>query len=131
MARNVPKYTKQQVAVALQANMGNMTFAARALGCTPACVLNYLNRYPSLKALRDRLREKQVDMAEQALFEKVREGNMAAIIFTLKTLGKERGYVENVQLSGPVEIRTVVQLPDDFPSQAKLPPQAPIDVEAS
>ena len=40
------------------------------------------------------IQETTVDMAESKLLTSINEGNVAAIIFYLKTKGKKRGYVE-------------------------------------
>ena len=44
-----------------------------------------------------------MDLAEKRLFDLVNEGHPSAIIFTLKTLGKHRGYIERQEheISGP------------------------------
>tara|TARA_R110002167_G_scaffold361895_2_gene580600 strand:+ start:61 stop:378 length:318 start_codon:yes stop_codon:yes gene_type:complete len=39
-------------------------------------------------------RERLVDLAEEKLREKVNGGNLRAVMFTLKTVGKNRGYYE-------------------------------------
>jgi len=40
------------------------------------------------------IRDGMIDMAEGVLFQMVQEKNTTAVIFMLKTLGKERGYIE-------------------------------------
>lgn len=45
------------------------------------------------EAIKD-LDESLLDFAESKLMEKVQDGDLTAIIFTLKTKGKDRGYVE-------------------------------------
>ena len=45
-------------------------------------------------------RESLLDLAEGSLFDQVRKGNITAIIFTLKTIGKHRGYVERQEVTG-------------------------------
>ena len=41
-----------------------------------------------------------VDIAESALLKNVLAGDNCAIIFTLKTIGKSRGYVERQEIVG-------------------------------
>lgn len=48
------------------------------------------------EAIKD-IDESLVDFAESKLMEKVQEGDLTAIIFTLKTKGKDRGYVERTE----------------------------------
>ncbi len=40
------------------------------------------------------IRERKIDALESALFERVKAGDTTAIIFSLKTIGKQRGYIE-------------------------------------
>ena len=47
--------------------------------------------------IKEEARQSIVDDAEDGLRSKVLKGDITAIIFTLKTVGKERGYVERVE----------------------------------
>jgi hypothetical protein len=54
-------------------------------------------------AFRDKiqaLEEGDIDSAETALKRQILDGNITAIIFYLKTKGKNRGYVERQELTG-------------------------------
>jgi len=58
-----------------------------------------------------------LDFAEDALVKKIKDGDTTAIIFTLKTKGKKRGYIERQEVdhSGKLNIETVTvfKLPDN------------------
>jgi len=43
-------------------------------------------------------------MAENKLASKVNDGDTTAIIFTLKTIGRERGYIERKEWDGNLKI---------------------------
>lgn len=86
---------------ALKQSRGLVNPAARALKCSPRTVRRYINKYPTIKEVVSDERENMIDAAEAALFQEIEGGNMTAIIFTLKTVGKDRGYVERVEQSGP------------------------------
>jgi hypothetical protein len=95
------KFKLQHVEAALRASHGIVVAAAnrleRAYGsCSPASVRNYVRRHPSLKKLIEEIVEQNLDLAEGKLLEGITAGNMTAIIFYLKTKGRERGYVERV-----------------------------------
>jgi predicted transcriptional regulator len=87
-------FTQEQVAEALVAAGGVQADAARILGCSRTTINGYVRRYPNLQELIINAREETLDLAESQLLKKVKEGNMTAIIFYLKTQGKQRGYVE-------------------------------------
>lgn len=102
------KFTATQIIKALREKHGNISSAARYLGCDRHTVSRYIALYPSVKAVADEERETLIDFAENQLFQQVKDGNITAIIFTLKTIGKRRGYVERREISGadagPVEV---------------------------
>jgi hypothetical protein len=74
--------------------------AARALRCTPQTIRNYMQRHPILADVVASEREVIVDTAELRLHEAVLQGEAWAVCFTLKCLGKDRGYVERQERTG-------------------------------
>lgn len=108
MSKEKTKLTVENVITAIRKNRGILSMAAKDLGCVRQTLHNYANRYPTVKQAIEDERESLLDLAEGSLFEQVRKGNVTAIIFTLKTLGKCRGYVERQELTGadgaPVKI---------------------------
>jgi len=103
--------TVEQVEHALKQTAGNVSSAARALGVSRTTLYNKINASTTLQQALTEYREELVDIAESALRREVLNGNITAIIFTLKTQGKERGYVERTQTEvsgkdgGAVEVR--------------------------
>lgn len=76
---------------------------------TQACSLIQLSRKTYYEWLREDIDFKQeiqeiepneilVDFAENALIKKIQDGDTTAIIFTLKTKGKKRGYIERADI---------------------------------
>ena len=94
------KYTTAQIIEALREKHGNMAAAARFLHCSRNTVSRYIDTYPTVKSVADEERETLIDFAENQLFKQVQDGNITAIIFTLKTIGKHRGYVERQEVTG-------------------------------
>lgn len=92
--------TVEEVEAALKKSNGLITPAARLLGVSYAAVHNMLQAYPELKEIRDEARATTVDLAEMVLTEQITKKNMTAVIFALKTLGKDRGYSERTELVG-------------------------------
>ena len=93
-------YTAEQVIAALTKAEGYVSQAASILGCSPRTVYNYRDRYVSVAEAWEAIREKRHDFVENALHKQIRDGNVTATIFYLKTQAKHRGYVERQELTG-------------------------------
>ena len=94
MGRPAPHYDVGMAAEALLAAGGVLTEACKALDCTRGSLRAFLVTHPDLEKGRLHAREETLDLAETKLIEKIKGGNLTAIIFLLKTQGKSRGYVE-------------------------------------
>jgi DNA-binding phage protein len=105
-----PKWNKEQVAEALLSCDGNLTAAAARLGVVRKAVYDYIERY-NLKDVLDQSREKMADEAVGQLHRLVRDGNLGAVIFYLKTQAKSRGFTERIEQTGangePIEYRQI------------------------
>lgn len=101
--------TIKQITHALRAKSGNVTEAAQGLGITRYGLQKRIARSDELRQLVQDEREAIVDMAESAIRGKIREGDTASIIYTLKTQGGARGWSEQYQLkhSGETVLRIV------------------------
>jgi len=101
------RYTTEQMIRALTETKGMITVAADRLKCNPDTVRNYVNRYPTVKAALQEQREGVLDIAELALMRAVQAGEGWAVCFTLKTIGRGRGYIERTETehSGEVSLR--------------------------
>jgi len=99
--------TIKQLAHAIQSKAGNVTDAATALGITRNGLQKRIAKSAELQQLVKDEREALVDMAESAIRGKIREGDTASIIFTLKTQGRERGWGEGPtgDANNPIHIR--------------------------
>lgn len=86
------KFTKEQVITALRSNRGRVYMTARELKCTPQTIQNYASRFSEVRQTIDNARELISDFAESKLYEQMETGNMAAIIWWLKTQAVLRGY---------------------------------------
>jgi hypothetical protein len=96
---NKQRYTAKQVAKVLVETKGMLFIAAERLGCDPETIRNYCKRYPSVQAARDAQRGAMVDLAELKLWQSIQNGEAWGITLCLKTLGKDRGYVEQQKLA--------------------------------
>jgi len=106
MAKKKEYFTAEQVEVALRQSGAIYTLAAKILTkmngrpCVPNTVKNYIKRYKGLAKVEQEVRDGTLDMAESKLISKIKDGNLTAVIFYLKTKGKDRGYVERGEVTG-------------------------------
>lgn len=92
---------------ALKKNMGNVSATceaiAKATGKSFARKTYYAwyNKDEEFREAVDSIGEYMIDVAENALYTKIKRGNLTATIFYLKTKGKKRGYVEKLEVEKP------------------------------
>lgn len=94
------KFKIEDVVLALQESKGLVYVAARRLGCSANTIYNYAKKHPVIQETIDQERGLMVDTAELALWRAIQDGEGWAIALVLKTLGKQRGYVERQELTG-------------------------------
>jgi len=85
---------KPAIIKAIRNSYGNITIIAERLGCERMTIYNWLQKDEEIAQMIKDEREKIVDLAESKLVSKVEEGSETMIALVLKTLGRERGYVE-------------------------------------
>jgi len=93
------KFTKKEIVSAL-AKAGTKLGAAKILGCHRDTITTYMRRDPEIADAVQEARENLIDIAEIGLMRNVSDRHPASIFFTLKTLGKDRGYVERTETTG-------------------------------
>ena len=92
--------TAQRIIDAIRESNGLLTLAAKRAGLGYTTVWRYTQDYPSVAQAVMEAKEKMLDFTESKLYEKIKEGDNAAIIFFLKTQGKKRGYIERQEVTG-------------------------------
>lgn len=104
-AKNGPKKTEMEQEAflkAYKASFGNVSVACQAVGIGRTKFYHWMKKDSEFK---DRVAEIEpeddfLDFVENSLHKKIRDGDTTAIIFTLKTKGKKRGYVERQEITG-------------------------------
>jgi hypothetical protein len=86
------------VIAAIRQHRGLLAPAAKMLGYNRASLYKYVARH-NLQWVIDECRETSLDWAENALWQQIEQGNLTAIIFFLKCLGKSRGYVDRIPVT--------------------------------
>jgi hypothetical protein len=89
---------KAALIAALREADGNLACVSRKFGCHRGTVWQHVDRDPELRKIVDELTETFIDEAESQLYKHIREGNVAATIFFLKTKARHRGYSERLEL---------------------------------
>lgn len=105
-------HTAEKIITALKETRGLLTLAARKAGVSYSTVNRYANEFPSVRQAVEEAKESMTDFAEGKLFEKISKGDVACIIFYLKTQGKRRGYIERQEFTGaggePIKTEIIV-----------------------
>ena len=90
--------SEEVIAEALRKCAGIQTRAATLLGVSQSAISQRVSGSKFLQEIYQEIREGLLDVAEDALIEKLKAGNMTAIIFYLKCIGKTRGYTEKTEV---------------------------------
>lgn len=85
---------KEHLLEALEKSLGIVSTACQSVGVSRTTYYKYYNEDVDFKQSVDSISDIALDCAESQLFELIKEKNVTAIIFYLKTKGKKRGYVE-------------------------------------
>lgn len=127
--------TNAQIIQALKQAGGIAADAARLLGCERSNIWNRLKKSKELQAARDEARAETLDLCESVLIECIKAKNLGAVVFYLKTQGRDRGYVERSEVAGvegaaPIKfyIPAKAALPADDEPLATMPVK-PIEVQ--
>ena len=116
----------------LKTTSGNLKMAAESLGCSRQALHLRVNKSKELQQIIHDERQGVIDVAESALYNKVLDGDMRAIEFTLRTIGKDRGYVEKRQEEitgkdgGPLEHTHQINVPEEVKKVAHLLPDVKV-----
>jgi len=130
------KFTAEQMVAALTETRGMVYHAANRLGCSAQTVYNYVKRYATVRQAKEQAEGMMLDNAELALNSAILGGQPWAVMFVLKTKGKQRGYVERQEITGanagPVVFRVVYDEPETNGAGAGVSsPPAPPTPETS
>jgi hypothetical protein len=103
--------TAGELISALESAKGYVSLAAKTLGVSRQSFYNYMKKYPTVQQRLDDIRDERTDWVEGKLLEQIRNDNLTAIIFYLKTQAKDRGYSERHEITGAggssVQIKTI------------------------
>lgn len=94
-------------------SFGNITASSKAADICRQTYYSWLEKDPEFRQQIENTEpgELFLDYAEKALVDKIASGDTTSIIFSLKTRGKKRGYIERQEIEHSGELKGVVALP--------------------
>jgi len=107
-------YSTDKIIEALRSTNGLVSLAAKRLGCAPQTIYTRRDKVHAVAQVIDDCRDELVDLGELALRKAVLAGEPWAVGLVLKTLGRDRGYVERVEQEvtgaggGPLQHEVIV-----------------------
>lgn len=111
---NSTSFKKKAFLEALKANTGNISEASKAVCIDRKTYYNWRDNDPDFAASVESVNESLLDTAESELHKLIKKGNVAAIIFYLKTKGKGRGYIERTETDSKVTVQDAEKLRNDI-----------------
>ena len=99
------KTLKNAMIEALEKSLGIVTTAAKLVGIERNTHYVWLKEDPEYKKAVDGISNMTIDFAESKLHSLIKNENPTAIIFYLKTKGRDRGYIESLNLGGDINIQ--------------------------
>jgi hypothetical protein len=92
-------HKKQQMILALEKSLGIVTTACLSVGISRESHYNWYNEDIEYKTAVDSIKDIKLDFVESQLHKNIQNGDTTAIIFALKTLGKNRGFIEKQEIT--------------------------------
>ncbi len=112
---------KKRLLKALDASLGIVTTACKQAKISRSLYYEYMADDAQFKRDVAALDDVALDFAESSLLMQIRNGTPASTIFYLKTKGRKRGYVEQVNIGGvkdaPIQMVQITQ--DEYDERAK------------
>lgn len=96
---------------------GIISYACEKVGVSRSTYYNWHSKDADFKEKADEITEAIIDTVESKLLSKIQDEDLTAIIFFLKTKGRDRGYVERREQE--VSFNQFEQLMKDLPDDAE------------
>lgn len=93
-------FNKEDIKRALEENNGIITYAARALEVKVLDLTKIIEADKELKETAEIWRAHLQDLALRKLLEGVQKGDARLIMFTLETIGKDKGFTKRTEVTG-------------------------------
>ena len=100
MTGRKPRVPTERIIECLRETNGLVSLAAKRVPCSISTINTRRKRVQAVEQVIQECRGELVDLGELALRKAVLAGEPWAVSLVLKTLGKERGYVERQEITG-------------------------------
>ena len=105
------KATKESLLKAIKQNRGIVTNICKSLDMARQSFYERLDNDIELQEALEDARQEVLDLGESKLIELVQEGNAQAVFFMLKTIGKNRGYIEKQEVEQLNRTINIIEIP--------------------
>jgi len=96
--QQITETNKANFIKAFRKSAGNIAHACKSADINRQTYYNYLEKFDTFKKECHNIKEENIDFAESVLMDAIRNKNMTGTIFYLKTIGRNRGYVEKQEM---------------------------------
>ena len=114
---------KKQIIKALEQSLGVVTVACKNVGIARVTFYEWYKKDEEFKTAVDSIEDIALDFAESQLHKQIKDGNVTATIFYLKTKGVKRGYVERQDHNIHLQPFTHIEIEQKFDEYQEIKPE--------
>ena len=114
---------KKQIIKALEQSLGVVTVACKNVGIARVTFYEWYKKDEDFKQAVDSIEDIALDFAESQLHKQIKDGNVTATIFYLKTKGTKRGYIEKHDHSLHLTPFTHIEIEQKFDEYQEIKPE--------
>ena len=123
MAQDRTKIQKKAIVEALERSLGVVTTACKNVGIARQTFYEWYKNDEEFKKSVDSIEDIALDFAESQLHKQIKDGNVTATIFYLKTKGTKRGYIEKHDHSLHLKPFTHIEIEQKFDEYQEIKPE--------
>ena len=114
---------KKQIIKALEQSLGVVTVACKNVGIARVTFYEWYKKDEEFKTAVDSIEDIALDFAESQLHKQIKDGNVTATIFYLKTKGVKRGYIEKHDHNIHLQPFTHIQIEQNYDEYEEIKSQ--------
>jgi len=114
---------KKQIIKALEQSLGVVTVACKNVGIARVTFYEWYKKDEDFKKSVDSIEDIALDFAESQLHKQIKDGNVTATIFYLKTKGVKRGYIERQDHNIHLQPFTHIEIEQNFDEYQEIKPE--------